>query len=58
MSEHPHPVILQDDDEALLQELLESSPFDQKILLRVALRIGLERIQKDPTILMPYLSKK
>jgi len=42
----------------LVDELTENSPFQRKTLLRIALRIGLEAIKKDPSILMPYISKK
>ncbi|MCA8922277.1 MAG: hypothetical protein KDD82_10740 [Planctomycetes bacterium] len=51
-------VELSPEDAGILEGLMQASPFTEKVLLRVALRIGLETIRKDPTVLMPYLSKK
>lgn len=45
-------------DKQTIADILESSPFKQDVLLKLALRIGLKAIAKDPTILMPYLAKK
>lgn len=45
------------DDKQLIQDVLDSSPFPQELLTKLALRIGLKAIQKDPTILMPYVAK-
>jgi hypothetical protein len=45
-------------DQKLIEELEEGSPFTQAILLRVALRVGLSAIRKDPTVLMPFLNKQ
>ena len=45
------------DDQALIEDLMEGSPFKQEMLLTIALRIGLKAIKQDPTILLPYVSK-
>lgn len=45
------------DDKALIEDLMEGSPFKQDMLLSIALRIGLKAIKQDPTILLPYVSK-
>ena len=45
------------DDKALIEDLMEGSPFKQEMLLSIALRIGLKAIKQDPTILLPYVSK-
>ena len=45
-------------DKQLIASVLESSPFPQDTLLKLAMRIGLKNIQDDPTVLMPYLAKK
>ncbi|MEZ6187904.1 MAG: hypothetical protein R3F62_23205 [Planctomycetota bacterium] len=52
------PVELRPEEEQILEELMQASPFGEKVLLRIAVRIGLETIKKDPTVLMPFLSKK
>jgi len=52
------PVPITPADKELIEDILESSPFKQDVLLQLALRIGLKAIQEDPTILMPYLAKK
>lgn len=52
------PVEMRPEEVEILEELMQASPFGEKVLLRIALRIGLETIRKDPTVLMPYLSKK
>ena len=46
------------DDHRDIQAMIEDSPFSREVLLRLALRIGIENIRKDPTVLMPYLAKK
>ena len=46
------------EDKQAIADVLDSSPFPQDVLLKLALRIGLKAIAKDPTILMPYLAKK
>ena len=51
-------VPITEEDRKAIADVLESSPFKQDILLKLALRIGLERIAKDPTVLMPFLAKK
>ena len=44
-------------EERLVTEIIEDSPFPRNQILRLALRIGLETIRKDPTVLMPFLTK-
>jgi hypothetical protein len=44
-------------DKAMIDDLMEGSPFKQDMLLAIALRIGLKAIKQDPTILLPYVSK-
>ena len=51
-------VPLSAEDRERVEEILESSPFTQALLLQLALRIGLQEIQRDPTVLMPFLAKK
>lgn len=46
------------EDKQKIADVLDSSPFPQDTLLKLALRIGLGEIAKDPTILMPYLAKQ
>ncbi len=45
------------EDAGTLQEMCEDSPFPESILLKLALRIGLQAIRKDPTVLMPFVAK-
>ena len=45
------------DDAAILKGMCEDSPFPESILLKLALRIGLQTIKKDPTVLMPFVAK-
>ena len=51
-------VPITEDDKQAIADVLNSSPFSQDILLKLALRIGLKEIAKDPSVLMPYLAKK
>lgn len=46
------------EDKQRIADVLESSPFPQEVILKLAVRIGLDMIKKDPTILLPYVSKK
>lgn len=46
------------EDQDVIEEILEAAPFSQGAILRVALRIGLEGIKRNPTILMRFLGKK
>lgn len=46
------------EDQDVIEEILEGSPFTQAVILRVALRIGLEGIKRNPMILMRFLGKK
>jgi hypothetical protein len=45
-------------DKDRIADALAVCPFPQDTLLKLALRIGLEMIKKDPSVLMPYLAKK
>ncbi len=45
------------DDANTLKGMCEDSPFPESILLKLALRIGLQTIKKDPTVLMPFVAK-
>lgn len=51
-------VPITEQDRQAIADVLESSPFKQDIMLKLALRIGLDAIAKDPTVLMPFLAKK
>jgi hypothetical protein len=51
-------VQLTKEDAALLEDLVDGSPFPQAVLLRLALRIGMTAIQKQPNVLMQFLSKE
>lgn len=53
-----HTIKVTAEDQGVIEELLESSPFEQAALLRVALRIGLETIKRNPMVLMKFLGKK
>ena len=46
------------EDKQRIADVLDSSPFPQDTLLKLAMRIGLKAIEADPTILMPYLAKQ
>lgn len=46
------------EDKQRIADVLESSPFPQELILKLAVRIGLDMIKKDPSILMPYVAKK
>lgn len=46
------------EDKQRIADVLEVCPFGQDTLLKLALRIGLETIKKDPSVLLPYLAKK
>ncbi|MBL4846544.1 MAG: hypothetical protein JKY65_13540 [Planctomycetes bacterium] len=50
------PITQPDKDQ--IADVLESCPFPQDTLLKLALRIGLDTIKKDPSVLMPYIAKK
>lgn len=50
-------VELSKEDLEILDGLMQASPFNEAVFTRVALRIGLDAIRKDPTVLMPFLSK-
>ncbi|RMG17183.1 MAG: hypothetical protein D6731_04525 [Planctomycetota bacterium] len=50
-------VELSAEDQELLLSLLEDSPFPKNLLLRLALRIGMKEIRKDPAVLLPYVAK-
>lgn len=45
------------EDKQRIADVLESSPFPQQVILKLAMRIGLDQIKKDPTVLMPYVAK-
>jgi hypothetical protein len=51
-------VHLTKEDKAILDDLLDGSPFPEKILLRVAMRIGFNVIRKDPKVMLSFLPKK
>lgn len=53
-----HTIKVTAEDQEVIEEILESSPFTANVLLRVALRIGLETIKKNPLILTRFLGKK
>ena len=46
------------EDAQLLEDLVDGSPFPQGVLLRLALRIGMTAIQKQPNVLMQFLAKE
>jgi hypothetical protein len=50
-------VPITDADKTRIAEVLESSPFPQDMILKLAMRIGLDEIKKDPSVLLPYVSK-
>jgi hypothetical protein len=51
-------VQLTKEDADLLEDLVDGSPFPQPVLLRLALRIGLTAIRKQPNVLMQFLAKE
>lgn len=46
------------DDRKALDDLVEDSPFPEQVLLRMALRIGMMAIRKDPKIVLSFLAKE
>lgn len=46
------------EDKERIADVLDSSPFPQDTILKLALRIGLDAIKKNPAVLMPYVAKK
>ena len=46
------------EDRVILDDLLDGSPFPERILLQVALRIGFTVIRKDPKVMLGFLPKK
>lgn len=46
------------DDDAVLKDMAEESPFPEAILVKLALRIGIQAIKKDPSVLMPFVAKQ
>ena len=46
------------EDKERIDDVLDSSPFPQDTLLKLAMRIGLDAIKRDPSVLMPYVAKK
>lgn len=46
------------EDLKVLEDLVDGSPFSQDAILRVALRIGMMAIQKNPNVILPFLGKK
>lgn len=51
-------VTLTKEDAQLLEDLVDGSPFPQSVLLRLALRIGMTAIQKQPNVLLQFLAKE
>jgi hypothetical protein len=51
-------VQLTKEDAQLLEDLVDGSPFPQSVLLRLALRIGMTAIQKQPNVLLQFLAKE
>jgi hypothetical protein len=51
-------VHLSAEDKKVLDDLLDGSPFPEKILLSVAMRIGFTVIRKDPKVMLNFLPKK
>ncbi|MCO5172140.1 MAG: hypothetical protein M9894_38065 [Planctomycetes bacterium] len=46
------------EDRQALDDLVEDSPFPEQVLLRMALRIGMMAIRKDPKIVLAFLQKE
>jgi hypothetical protein len=46
------------EDQSLLEDLVEGSPFPEQVLLRIALKIGMMTIQRDPKVLLRFIGKK
>ncbi|MGE0708177.1 MAG: hypothetical protein AB7N76_00925 [Planctomycetota bacterium] len=51
-------VPITEEDKQRIADVLESCPFPQDVILKLAIRIGLDEIKKDPSILMQYVAKK
>ena len=50
-------VQITNDDANQIRSMVEDSPFPESVLLKLALRVGIAEIRKDPTILMKYVAK-
>lgn len=46
------------EDRKAIDDLVEDSPFPEQVLLRLALRIGMMAIRKDPKIVLTFLAKE
>lgn len=46
------------EDRKALDDLIEDSPFPEQVLLRIALRIGMTAIRKDPKVVLTFLAKE
>jgi hypothetical protein len=51
-------VELTNEDANHIRSMVEDSPFPKNVLLKLALRIGIQEIKRDPAILMKYVAKK
>ncbi|MBX3467781.1 MAG: hypothetical protein KF878_12930 [Planctomycetes bacterium] len=46
------------EDRQAIDDLVEDSPFPEQVLLRMALRIGMMAIRKDPKIVLTFLQRE
>lgn len=57
-TEHSVTIQVTAEDKQVLEDLVDGSPFPEQVLLRLALRIGMTAIRKEPKVLLSFLAKE
>jgi hypothetical protein len=57
-AEHSVTIQVTAEDKQVLEDLVDGSPFPEQVLLRLALRIGMTAIRKEPKVLLSFLAKE
>jgi hypothetical protein len=57
-AEHSVTIQVTAQDKAELEDLVDGSPFPEQTLLRLALRIGMTAIRKEPKVLLSFMAKE
>ena len=57
-AEHSVTIQVTAEDKQELEDLVDGSPFPEQVLLRLALRIGMTAIRKEPKVLLSFLAKE
>mgnify|MGYP000110481407 CR=1 FL=1 len=57
-AEHSVTIQVTAADKQELEDLVDGSPFPEQTLLRLALRIGMTAIRKEPKVLLSFMAKE